>query len=211
MPPVRDQGTRGTCVAFAVTAAHERVRGSEPSPCDLAEEVLYWGCKQIDGDAEPGTTFTSSAAALATWGQPDEERWPYDPLRDDQATSYQPPPGSLEPAICCYAGMHPIEATHESIKHWLQQGYAVVLALWLTEAFLEAAEGVIRTPPEDEARLDGHAVLVVGYADEAGSSEGVLIVRNSWGDGWGDAGYGYLPYGYLDLGSDAWVVELRNT
>src|SRR5262249_38762517 len=82
LPPVRDQGQRGTCVAFAVTAAHEiaRAAGAAGSE-DLSEEALFWGCKIIDGNGRAGTSFSSASAALGATGQPLEAVWPYDPRR----------------------------------------------------------------------------------------------------------------------------------
>ena len=55
--------------------------------------------------------------------------------------------------------------------------------------------------------MGGHAVLAVGY-DDATSR---FIVRNSWGDGWGLAGYFTIPYDYLtnpDLACDFWAIKL---
>ncbi|MEI6398324.1 MAG: C1 family peptidase, partial [Pseudomonadota bacterium] len=40
---------------------------------------------------------------------------------------------------------------------------------------------------------DGHAYSIVGYDDQSQQ----LIMKNSWGDSWGDAGYGYLSYSCL--------------
>jgi C1A family cysteine protease len=58
-------------------------------------------------------------------------------------------------------------------------------------------------PGAGEATRGGHAVTVVGY-DERTDRE--FIIRNSWGIGWGDGGYGYLPYGYLPLLREAWAI-----
>ena len=58
-----------------------------------------------------------------------------------------------------------------------------------------------------EQILGGHAVLAVGYDNE----ERVFIVRNSWGEGWGDAGYFYMPFAYLlddNLSDDLWTIRL---
>lgn len=62
--------------------------------------------------------------------------------------------------------------------------------------------------PTSAARLTaGHAVLLVGYDDRAGGL-GAFIFRNSWGDQWGESGYGTLPYRYVEVyGEDAAVVE----
>ena len=52
--------------------------------------------------------------------------------------------------------------------------------------------------------LGGHAVAVVGYDDAAQ----VFIVRNSWGTGWGMAGYFTMPYAYFEtLASDFWTIR----
>jgi C1A family cysteine protease len=44
-----------------------------------------------------------------------------------------------------------------------------------------------------EQLLGGHAILLIGYDDKTK----VFKFQNSWGVGWGDKGYGYIPYDYV--------------
>jgi len=45
----------------------------------------------------------------------------------------------------------------------------------------------------------GHEVLLVGYEDDVREKGGGrFLVRNSWGEGWGDGGYGTVPYAYVE-------------
>ncbi len=53
--------------------------------------------------------------------------------------------------------------------------------------------------------LGGHAIVAVGYDDDIvientisdEACTGALLIRNSWGEEWGDKGYGWLPYKYV--------------
>lgn len=43
--------------------------------------------------------------------------------------------------------------------------------------------------------VGGHCVLIVGYDDNLGC----WIIKNSWGTGWGDGGFGLIAYGQCDI------------
>jgi C1A family cysteine protease len=61
-------------------------------------------------------------------------------------------------------------------------------------------------PKPTENVLGGHAVLAVGYDD----SKSAVLVRNSWGSGWGLNGYFWLPYDYItnpNLADDMWAIS----
>ena len=68
-----------------------------------------------------------------------------------------------------------------------------------------AKTGVVTMPVSGDVNEGGHELLIVGYDDSAS----MFIFRNSWGTAWGDAGYGYMPYGYVerDYALDFSVIE----
>jgi C1A family cysteine protease len=80
-----------------------------------------------------------------------------------------------------------------------------------------SSTGKFPFPVKGEQVVGGHAVVAVGYDDAmrikntspgAAESVGALLIRNSWGTGWGDAGYGWLPYDYVlhHLAVDWWSL-----
>jgi hypothetical protein len=58
--------------------------------------------------------------------------------------------------------------------------------------------------------FDGHAVALVGYKSDASfPGNGYFIYRNSWGEKWGDQGYGYVPFEYvLQYANDLCVYQM---
>ena len=56
----------------------------------------------------------------------------------------------------------------------------------------------------------GHANIAAGYDDNLmiGTDKGALLVRNSWGSGWANGGYGWMSYKYVTQGlaNDWWSL-----
>jgi hypothetical protein len=92
--PVKHQGERATCVAFALAACRElrdyriarEADGPRGSPDDLSEQYLYWATKQIDGSPhQHGTRIRSGVQALQDRGVCRGSLWAYTKKRPDGA------------------------------------------------------------------------------------------------------------------------------
>lgn len=206
LPAVRDQGPRGTCLAFAVTSAHEFERITEHGASQhLSEEVLFWGARQyrkLEPNDIGGINVDSAAKALGDWGQPEGHLWPYDETRDHTACDYGPPDEAVNPANCFRASLMTVPPTVAEVLNHLRDGHAVVLAVRMSNSFFYTADGWIDVPSPSESIQHNHAILLAGFVEDISvAGGGYFIFRNSWGAAWGDGGYGYLPFEYVSLWS----------
>lgn len=87
--------------------------------------------------------------------------------------------------------------TLPELKAMLAQGRPALFFMKVHESSTRVgAKGLWPYPSSEDPYLGDHAMLCVGYND----AREELIVRNSWGKGWGDEGYAYVPYGVIDRG-----------
>merc|ERR1719221_2391022 len=78
-----------------------------------------------------------------------------------------------------------VEQNLEEMKACLAEGYPFVFGFAVFSSFMSAEvarTGVMPFPQSWEQFLGGHAVQACGYDEE----RRVFIVRNSWGESWGD-------------------------
>ena len=96
----------------------------------------------------------------------------------------------------------------QQLQGCLASGFGFVFGFTVYESFESptvAQTGEMPMPAPSEKKLGGHAVMAVGY-DNASR---MMIVRNSWGTSWGEAGYFMMPYEFI-IGpncSDFWTIS----
>lgn len=213
LPAVRDQKTRGTCVAFASVAFLE-FQLSEQAGAKVArhaEQFVYWACKISDGMPDRDGTFVSTARdVLKKRGACLNKTWKYNPLPVSNNESQAPPPAGAEdeakraiwkPAKSV-AGKDPA-----AIRSVLDQRRPVVLSVKTFPSWdypTTADTGEIAMPFPGEAADGGHAICIVGYELNPNvPGGGTFILRNSWGATWAKphgrfgAGYGTLFFEYV--------------
>ncbi len=195
--PVRSQGLRETCLAFAATAGHELLRqGALIEP--LAPEFLVHGALQRGADLRRGIRIATLRATLAAEGQCVESLFPYDPVRDERRAGYGPSPDAIVDARTRLVANHDVLAspTIDDARVAVAGGAATVLGVeYFGSARILGPDARVPLPDPAEPSLGRHAVLVAGYDDDRAA----LLIRNSWGEGWGDGGCAWFPYDYPAL------------
>jgi hypothetical protein len=210
MPPVRDQKSRGTCVAHACAAVREVLLGPEASTtANLSEQFLYWACKERDKWAGEGTWIKVGMEVLQTLGVCPEPVWPYNPAKIAGNEGQGPAPsGAAEAATAFKISQGDLLQARwvSAMKETLAAGKPIAFAVpvhryWLTEP--AKSTGDVRMPLPNEQSIGGHAMAIVGYQDDPGvPGGGFFMIRNSWGETWAKdsalgAGYARLPYEFI--------------
>lgn len=209
-PPVYDQGQLGSCTGNSIAAALEFDADKQgiagyTTPSRL---FIYYNERVMEHTvaSDSGAQIRDGVKSVATQGACPETEWVYD------ITKF-----AVKPTDQCYVdakthraiAYQRVTRTLAQMQGCLADGYPFVFGFTVYESFESqqvAQTGVAPMPAPNEQVLGGHAVLAVGY-DNASQT---FRVRNSWGSGWGQAGYFTLPYQYLlstGLSSDFWTIR----
>ena len=222
--PVEDQLDLGSCTANAGVGIVEYYeRRAFGRHINASRLFLYKTTRELlKSTGDTGAFLRTTMEAMVLFGLPPEDYWPYvvaDFDREPSAFLYSfgqnyqalnyyrlDPAGTAKPALL------------NQIKTNLASNLPAMFGFTVYNSYIQASianMGAIPYPVKGDKVVGGHAVVAVGYDDAvqirngtAKATVGALLIRNSWGAGWGDGGYGWLPYEYVlkGLAADWWAL-----
>lgn len=207
--PILDQGELGSCTAHGSTMAMRLLRQKQGlDDIEMARLQVYYDARALEGStkSDAGAMIRDVVKAIVKKGAGHEDLWPYDVAR----FATRPPKAVYASAL----GDHVVEyqrvdVNSTAVKTAIAQHMPVVIGISVYDSFeseATAETGIVAIPKKTESLLGGHCMVVVGY----GQKTGYFTVQNSWSDAWGDKGFCYIPYKYLDnpdLGADYWALK----
>ncbi|MBD3169802.1 MAG: T9SS type A sorting domain-containing protein [candidate division Zixibacteria bacterium] len=182
--PVKDQANCGSCWDFAAVGSFESaVLIADGIEWDLSEQqglvcnTYGYGCD--------GGWMEAVYELFMSYGAVEESCMPYE--ADDTVPCYQD-----SCVVVVYQDDYiDIPNNVNSIKNALLTGPVATTFTVHGGFHWDCYENVYNG--------SNHAVVIVGFDDEL-CGDGGWIVKNSWGTGWGDDGYFYMPYNSCGIG-----------
>merc|ERR1711862_689601 len=182
--PVKNQGFCGACWAFSTTGALEGAKFIKTGELvELSEQNLL-DCDHTDLGCSGGLMDNAFKFDEKSGGLCSEEDYPYKAKQGTCMTNCTDVPGSIvqtfldvppgdEAAMLAAIATQPI-----SVAIQANQGI-----------FQFYKDGVITDSSCGARAAVDHGVLAVGYGTDLQTQEPYFLVKNSWGEEWGDKGY----------------------
>ncbi|HTS49165.1 MAG TPA: C1 family peptidase [Bryobacteraceae bacterium] len=207
--PIGDQGQTGRCSAFAWTHAVEMSRNilQEDSP-RLSPNFTMLEFQQMQGDAQDYQYAYSGGDGTISGPDPGRVLVANGTCRQDLWPDDRDRPAAAERQLEADAERYRLEAVPlpialEDVRKVLSAGCPVHVSMNTGTAFSDVGrDGLFNAAEAPWGRHGRHAMLMVGYTGN------FFILKNSWGTGWGDQGYCYVPKNVLAASGPEFIAVL---
>jgi hypothetical protein len=202
LPPPGNQGKQQSCVGWAVAYAlksyHEKVEeklpvvdaAGNPNTARVFSPAFIYN--QINNGRDGGSLFIDAFNILSQKGAAPWAKMPYQELDFLSVPTAEALADAQRYRIDYWRQVNVRDV--KEVKAQLHAGYPVVIGAMVDDGFIASPPGSIWSAPGG-ASHGGHAMLVVGYDD----ARSAFKVINSWGQNWGDRGYGWIAYGFFSM------------
>ncbi len=197
---IEDQKDLGSCTAEAVVGMVEYYESRKLRQyIPFSRLYTYKVTRKLEGSesGDVGATIRGAMSSVRTLGVCPEVFYTGF-LFDDEPTAFSYAVASNYKLVDYYR-LDLDGDLKDKIRLHISQGIPIAFGLELYENFpYKSSTGLIKMP---KGSLEGgHALTIVGYDSK------YIKFRNSWGEQWGDNGYGYMPWEYIQYCSDFWVI-----
>jgi Papain family cysteine protease len=210
---INDQGTTGSCVGWATADSVLRwhfVKAGRLANADLLSPRFVWmASKETDRLITRPTTFietegTSLKAALDIARKFGVVRDATLPFASGKLYAGQAKTFYAIAALRKILSYFNLDRNLTEWRNWIATKGPILTRLDVDATWDDASLNAGQlTEYKPETTRGGHAVALVGYTPNS------FIVRNSWGNGWGDKGFGYASLAYAQAAfTEAYGVEL---
>lgn len=189
---VKNQGGCGSCVAFGtigvLETTYQRQANKPSSGLDLSEAHLFYCHGGEEGrNCSNGWYPEPAFKKVHDKGVATEDKYPYTGLQQACAVS-----SSWQNSKAISSG-HSKLTSRGAMKNWIATRGSITGCFVVFQDFFSYSGGVYRHVTGGSA--GGHCVEICGYDDTLAC----WICKNSWGTGWGEAGYFRIGYGQCNI------------
>ena len=203
---VEEQGHLGSCTGNAVVGAYELLQNyKNESKLDLSRLFVYYNSRLLEGavNQDEGAYIRDAIKALKQYGVCAELLWPYRIDRFAMTPDESSYTDAKKRNIKNYYRLISIE----DIVDALNNNWPVVFGTLVYRSIDEISQTnyVVKLPSKNESPLGAHAMTLVGYDLD----KELLLCRNSFGADWGDNGYCWIPFDYVESEFiDMWIFDI---